>query len=376
MAYIEERRNDDGSTSYRVQIRVKGQKRISATFTRKTDAKIWAKETEVDLKNKKYFKTVEAKKHTLSELIDRYIRDVLPQKKDGIRSQRVQLLWWKEKIGYLLLIDVTSAVIVEMRDALASGTTPRGTKRSGATVNRYLAVLAHALNIAKKEWEWLEDNPMDKVSKFKESRGRVRFLNQEERLRLLEACKESQCPYLHAIVTLAVATGMRKNEIMHLKWEDVDLFRGRAVVQESKNGERRPVTLIGFALKVVKQLAKDRNNISPLLFPSTALSHKKPYDIRTAWENAVRRAGIKDFKFHDLRHDRASTLAQGGASLAQIAEVLGHKTLQMVKRYSHLTEGHVAGILEKLDRDVFGDNGKLSEDPSTLELEKKEKNEK
>ena len=80
----------------------------------------------------------------------------------------------------------------------------------------------------------------------------------------------------------------------------------------------------------------------------------KPYDIRSAWESAVKWAGIDNFRFHDLRHDRASTLAAGGASLAQIAEVLNHKTLQMVKRYSYLTEGNVASVLEKLDKEVFG----------------------
>ena len=354
MAYIEERTSEDGLKSYRVQIRAKGQKQITATFTRKTDAKIWAKETEIALRNGKYFKTAEAKKHTATEMIERYIRDVLPRKKDGLRSQKIQLLWWKEKIGHLVLADITPATIVEHRDILASGITIRGSKRSDATANRYLAAIGHVFTIAIKEWGWIEESPMNKVSKLKESRGRVRFLTQEERLRVLEACKESRCPYLHAIITLAVSTGMRKNEILYLKWEDVDLIKGRVIVQESKNGERRAIPLIGYAHEVIKQLFKARTNLSPLLFPSSDLSHSQPYDIRTAWENTLKRAGIENFKFHDLRHDRASTLAQGGASIAQIAEVLGHKTLQMVKRYAHLTEGHVASVLEKLDQDVFG----------------------
>lgn len=152
------------------------------------------------------------------------------QEKNGLRSKKIQLLWWKEKIGHLLLADITPATIVEHRNILASGTTIRGSKRSDASGNRYL--------VAIKEWGWLEDNPMHKISKLRESRGRVRFLNQEERLRLLDACKERRCPYLHAIVTLAVSTGMRKNEILDLKWADVDLIKGRIVIQESKNGER------------------------------------------------------------------------------------------------------------------------------------------
>ena len=354
MAYIEERENEDGTTGYRVQIRVKGQKQITATFTRKTDAKMWIQETETAVRNGKYFKTVEAKKHTVKEMIDRYIRDILPRKKDGLRTQKIQLEWWKEKIGYLLLSDIAPSLIAEHRDLLASGITVRGTIRSQATTNRYMAVLSHVFTIAVKEWGWIEDSPMDKVSKLKESRGRVRFLSQEERFLLIDACKESQCPYLDKIVILAMSTGMRKNEIMSLKWADVDLSKGRLVIHETKNGERRAVPLIGYAFEVINQLYQDKKNLSPFLFPSNDLSLNQPYDIRTAWENAVKRAKIENFKFHDLRHDRASTLAAGGASLAQISEVLGHKTLQMVKRYAHLTEGNVANVLEKLDNSVFG----------------------
>lgn len=210
MAYIEERDSGDGTTSYRVQIRVKGQKQITATFTRKTDAKIWAQETETALRNGKYFKTAEAKKHTASEMIDRYIRDVLPKKKDGLRSQKTQLLWWKDQIGHLPLSNISSPVIVELRDLLSSGITVRGTKRSDATANRYVAAIGHVFTVAREQWGWIEDDPMSKVPKLRESRGRVRFLTSEERSRLLNSCKESQCPYLYAIVVLAISTGMRK----------------------------------------------------------------------------------------------------------------------------------------------------------------------
>jgi integrase len=288
-------------------------------------------------------------------MIDKYIeKGFLEDKKDGERSQKRQLLWWKEKIGHYRLSDVSTSLIAEYLDELSSGITVRGTKRSGATVNRYFAALSHVFTIAIKRWEWLDVSPLDRIEKEVESRGRVRFLTQEERSKLLESCKESHCPYLHSIVVLAISTGMRKNEIMRLKWEDVDLIKGRIVIHETKNGQRHSVPLVGYALETINNLNEGRKTISPLLFPSTDQSFDRPYDIRTAWENAVKRAGIENLRFHDLRHDRASTLAAGGASLAQIAEVLNHKTLQMVKRYSHLTEGNVAGVLERLDESVFG----------------------
>ncbi len=126
----------------------------------------------------------------------------------------------------------------------------------------------------------------------------------------------------NTIVVLAISTGMRKNEIMRLQWKDVDLIKGRVIAEETKNDRRHSVPLVGHALETVKRLHDNRRNISPLLFPSSDLSLDQPYDIRSAWENAVKRAGIENLKFHDLRHDRASTLAAGGASLAQISEVL------------------------------------------------------
>jgi integrase len=254
-----------------------------------------------------------------------------------------------------LLSDISSARIVECRSELVSGITVRGIKRSEATTNRYLAALSHVFSIAIRDWGWLESSPMDKVSKLQESRGRVRFLTSEERSKLLESCKQSHCPYLYDIVVLAVSTGLRKNEILRLKYKDVDLIKGRIIVHETKNGQRHSVPLVGHALETIKTLSETRKNISPFLFPSSDLSLNQPYDIRPAWESAVKRAGIENLKLHDLRHDRASTLAAGGASLAQIAEALNHKTLQMVKRYAHLTEGNVAGILERLDKDVFGE---------------------
>lgn len=246
-------------------------------------------------------------------------------------------------------------MIAEHLDELASGITVRGTKRSGATVNRYFAALSHVFTVAIKRWEWLEVSPLAKIEKEKESKGRVRFLKPEERSKLLESCKESQCPYLHAIVVLAISTGKRKNEILRLKWDDVDLIKGRIVIHQTKNGKKHRVPLVGYALGIIRKLNDSRSNISPLLFPSTDLSFDRPYDIRAAWENAVKRAEIVDFRFHDLRHDRASTMAAGGASLPQIGECLNQDDLRMSKRYAHLTEGNIASILEKLDKDVFGE---------------------
>ena len=357
MANIEKRTTPDSKTSYRVKVRLKGYPVQTATFERLTDAKKWASSTESAIKEGRHFKTSEAKRHTLAELIDRYIRDILPTKPKSASDQAQQLGWWRGQMGSYALADVTPPLIAEYRDMLAGGVTVRGTQRSPATVNRYLAALSHAFTIAVKEWGWLEDTPMRKVRKPTESRGRVRFLSDDERPRLLKVCKESSNAFLYPVVVLALSTGMRKEEIMGLSWDDVDLNRGRAILHETKNGERRAVAITGHALELLKGMNKVRRIDSKFIFPSKEIAPQKPQkpmDLRTPWETAVKKAELSDFKFHDLRHSAASYLAMNGASLAEIAEVLGHKTLQMVKRYAHLSEGHTARVVESMNQKIFG----------------------
>ncbi len=357
MANIEKRVSKDGKTSYRVKIRLKGFPPQSATFERLTDAKKWTQQTEAAIREGRHFKTTEAKRRTLSELIDRYCRDVLPANPKGVTKQTALLQKWKAEIGDHVLIDVTPSLIAECRDKLAKEITLRGKPRSPATVNRYMAALSVVFTAAVKEWGWLEDNPMRKVTKPKESRGRVRFLSNEERIRLLKACKESSNHYLYPVVVLALSTGMRQGEIMNLTWDTVDLNQGRAILHETKNGERRAVAITGHALEVIKDLNKVRRIDCNLLFPakeSRPQKPQKPIDLRAPWGTAVKKAELQDFHFHDLRHSAASYLAMNGASLAEIAEVLGHKTLQMVKRYAHLSEGHTARVVASMNDKIFG----------------------
>jgi integrase len=353
MANFETRENQDGKTSYRVKIRLKGYPPQTATFQRLTDAKKWAAATESAIREGKHFKTAEAKKHTLAELVDRYIKDVLPTKPKQAVKQQQQLEWWKDKIGAYLLSDITSSMIVQYRDELASGETYRGTQRSPATVVRYMAALSHAFTIAVNEWQWLEDSPMRKVKKPKESRGRVRFLDDAERDRLLKACKESTNDWLYPCVILALSTGMRQGELMGLRWQDVNLKDNYIILHQTKNGERRRVPLAGLGLELLREHAKIRRLDTDLLFPGNTHAHK-PIDLRKPFLTALAAAEINDFKWHDLRHCTASYLAMNGASLAEIAEVLGHKTLQMVKRYSHLSDGHVSNVVARMNHKIFG----------------------
>ena len=345
MATIEKRETNRGETRYRVLIRLRGFPTQSATFRTKTDAKRWAQETESAIREGRHFKTRESKKHTLGDLVDRYSKNHLAAKRSGKDQARI-LRWWKKKIGMYPLAEVTPPLIAEQRDKLARGKTNRGGRRSPATVNRYLAYLSHAFTIAVREWQWLDSNPVKRVSKLKESRGRVRFLSDDERERLLEACRESQEPLLYPLVFLALSTGARQGELLGLCWPDIDWERGLAVIHESKNDERRALPVTGAVLELLRERSKLRRVDTDLIFANSRARASFP---RIPWEKALREAEIDDFRFHDLRHSAASYLAMSGATLAEIAEVLGHKTLAMVKRYSHLTEQHTSKVVARMN---------------------------
>lgn len=367
MANIQERVTQDGKKVYRVQVRLKGFPAETATFPRLTDARKWAQSTEAAMREGRYFKTSEAKRHTLGDAIDRYLETVLPQKsKSSQYSQTIQLGWWKRKLGDYALADVTPAVIAEARDDLAGGITRFKQPRSNSTVRRYLAALSHVLTVAVREWGWLPSNPMQAVQKPKEPRGRVRFLSDEERRSLLQACRESRNKALYDVVVLALSTGMRRNEIMNLTWDAVDLDRGTITIEDTKNGERRMAPLAGHALARMRERSRLRRLDTRLVFPAPMAPHKapKPIDIESAWQHALKRAGLakdekedespKDvFRFHDLRHSAASYMLMNGATLGELAEILGHKTLQMVKRYSHISESHASALVARMNAAIF-----------------------
>ena len=236
--------------------------------------------------------------------------------------------------------------------------------RAPATVVRYLAGLSQAFNVAVNEWQWMPESPMTKVSKPKVNNERLRHLSADELSRLLEAATLSANEYLHTILVLALSTGMRHGEIMELRWVDVlfddDDRIGLILLQKTKNGNRRGVPLVRNAFDALKALrtthAKKNNgriDNAALLFPSDEKPTKEkptqPVDIRKAWETTLKRANIKDFHFHDLRHTTASYLAMEGATAPEIAEILGHKSLQMVKRYSHFTKAHITKVLTRMN---------------------------
>lgn len=349
MATFETRLTKDGKKKIKASIRLSGFPVERKTFEKKRDAVAWASKIETQMREGKFDKNAAAKKHTMADAINRYLADVLPfksKKKRYLIQQKSQLIWWRSKIGDYTLINSTPAVITQQRDLLRK-------YYAAGTVNRYMAAISHVMTKCHQEWDWIVENPMKKSKKLKEPRGRVRFLSDSERDSLFAACQKSKCKELYLIVLIAISTGPRKSEILNLKWNDYDCMRRQITIQETKNDERRTIYLRGRANEYFKSHYVCNNQPkNGLVFPSR--NKGQALEIDVSFRKAVKEAGLKDFRFHDLRHTAASYLAMNGTSLAAIAELLGHKTLNMVKRYAHLSEAHSAEQIEAMNRKVFG----------------------
>lgn len=336
------KRTGPNGTSYFVQIRIRGHQDVHATFGRLTDAKRYREKTIADIRAGRHGAASESARHTFGEVIDRYLSEV-----DIPNGQAGCLLWWSDQLADRTLASITPTDIAKLRDTLKSGTTKSKRQRAPATVNRYLAYLSIVYTRAIREWRITDVNPVKQVSKLKEPRGRVRFLKDDERDALLDACKSSDEAHLYSLVVLALTSGARAGELTGLDWIDIDFDRGTAILHDTKNGERRTIPVRGHAL----DLLKARRGIGPVFISKAGTA---PFPYNKPFVAAVEAAGIENFRFHDLRHCAASAMAQNGASPMQIAELLGHKTLAMVKRYSHLTTENVTDAGDFLSERMFG----------------------
>ena len=211
---------------------------------------------------------------------------------------------------------------------------------SVASVNRELALLKCMFNKAIT-WGYANANPVRGVKLFKENNWRTRFLEKEEIGRLLSSSPTT----LRAILIVALNTGMRKGEIQNLKWRDVDFERSYITVTHSKNGEKRFIPMNEAVKKALIGVRKHPE--SAYIF---AGGDGEPFNFRKAFETALRKSGIKDFRFHDCRHTFASHLVMSGVDLNTVRELLGHKEPTMTLRYSHLSPDHKSRAVEILNR--------------------------
>ena len=346
-------------TRYRAIVRKRGET-ATRTFSTKTDANRWAHKLEAEIERGAAGLVTAGQKWTLSQAIDKYIAEILPEKAAGTQpTYRKQLLWWKSRLGSYRLADITGALISEHRDALLQENYAPKDKppkyRSPSTTNRYLEALGSVFREVTKRWHWLPDTPMRAVQKLREPRGRTRFLSATELTALMDACRQAREPDLYLAVLMALTTAARKGTILSLRWEWIDLTGEVAHVPKTKNGDPIMLPLVPEVVQLLKARrdAGGITRVQGLVFPSK-VSDSQPVLIEAAWRAARKRAGLTDFRFHDLRHSAASYLAMNGATLPEIGDVLGHRSAQSTNRYAHIAQGHTHSLVRDTMSKVLG----------------------
>lgn len=325
-----------GYGQWQVQVRRQGFPTESATFESKIEAEAWASQIESAMARGVHAATKAAEKTTLAELIERFRTSYAPlhykQRVDGKEAWKFQAKHLEDKLGKKSLAELDQKLIIEYRDA-------RLKLVSGTTVRKELYLLSKILGFGEMELgiNLPRGNPVLKIRKPTESKARDRRLTDAEWSTFEQECKKSRNNYLWPLVYLARETSMRQGELLSMKWEDVDWKRRFVFLHDSKNGEARAVPLSPKAMETLKNIPR---SITGTIFDMDRMT------LLHAFQGARKRAKIENFKFHDLRHESISRLAErGDFSVLDLAAVSGHKTLQMLKRYTHLSAEKLADRL-------------------------------
>ena len=325
------------ATTYRVEY-MRNSKRISKSFkTRKEaekfNAKLMLHDDLMDGMTNAILSSMTLVDAT-KEFLDSYA------KKD--QSIISRLYYWCDHIGDLTLSKVTKIQVKNVLQKLEKD------GKAPATINRFKSNLSSLFSYINEEYD-LKHNPCREIKQKKENNERTRFLSDDEMLALLNAAKESSWNKMYLLILLAITTGARRGELLSIKWGDINFNDDLAFIHDSKNNEPRalPITQI-----VKEELLKYRQIGNAFIFshPSSPTQNFRNFDYY--WQKVLNVAEVNDFRFHDLRHTCASALARNGATLLEIADVLGHKSITMTKRYSHLCTNHKAQLINKVMANV------------------------
>lgn len=332
MATIQKRVGKRGTT-YRVESMREGRRNSKSFKTRQEAVKYNAHlETNSELQNIVFNSSAHSK--TLAEVARECISN--DTGKDPSKAQRIK--YWIDVLGQKKLGKVSTDDVRKQLRTLQKD-------KSHATVNRYKAALSAVYKYAQEELG-CKYSPLKGIKQLKEDNARTRFLSSDEISRLLKACESTGWPLLRLLVQMAIVTGARRSELINLKWGDVDLKKKTALLRTSKNGNPRTLT---FTDSVRDELMSFRA-VDGYIFTSPK---QKSYPLKHFdfyWRKALKTAAINNFRFHDLRHTCASVLSMNGASVLEVADVLGHKSLTMTQRYAHLCTDHKKELTQK----VFG----------------------
>lgn len=322
------------SGKWQFVVRRVGHKPASKTFSTRIDGERWARQLEVDMDRGAY---IPASSITLGTLIDRYVAEVSPLKK-SCKNDIHRLHYLKAHFGKVAVSSLRSSHVASWRDKrLQEG-------KAAGTVIKEINSLSHLIEVAMKDWGvGLPSNVVKMVRKPKQAKGRDRRLYAGELDAIFHA---TQSTVLVPIIHVALETAMRMGEIVKLRWEDIDYKRSIAKLNDTKNGDDRLIPLSLKALATLKNIP--RNKLRGPIFELTAHAvsvafRRSVKRARQAYEASCVAGNVKsdpcflvDLHFHDLRHEAVSRLFEKGLNVMETASVSGHRTLQMLKRYTHL----------------------------------------
>lgn len=357
MANIRVRTTSKGQKKYQAFIRKKGFKPIMKTFSKYSAAQEWSKKIEVQMNEGTYQEisedSLEAQFVYFKDLINYFKENIAPQRYSYSEKYNCMYDWWNDKIGDVKIKDLKASIFSSCKQLLINETIIKGnieTHRNNNTINKYLMCISAVLTYAFKELEIIEVNPMSKVSIMPKPHGRTRFLTLDEIKSFLSRCKEhSDVVYLFVLISFS--TGGRYSEVLNLQVQNVDFQNLQVHYLNTKNNENRGVPVDENVMFFLRDYL-DKNNInSGYIFINP--KSKKLYYIRGILQKIIKELDLKDFHIHDIRHTIASYLAMNGGSLLDIAEILGHKSLVMARRYSHLTGKHTASLLNRVTNKIL-----------------------
>jgi site-specific recombinase XerD len=292
------------------------------------------------IKEGNYFPEKMQRRHMLFEdMASMYLEDHSRVNKRSYRDDCQRMRRFTDEFSNKALREITIQDVERLKAKLARGVAP-------ATVNRYLGVLKNLFTKAI-EWGKTETNPVKAVKLFKENNQRIRFLSHDEEEALIRETPEEYRP----LIKVALHTGLRRGEQFALNWNNVDFNTGIITITQTKSGEARRVPMNGLVAATLRKLPSRMRN--EYVFTSKVGTPLNPQNfINRVFGPALRKAGIKDFRWHDLRHTFASRLVMDGVDLRTVQELLGHKTIAMTLRYSHLSPGHLQAGVEGLCKGI------------------------
>lgn len=326
MASIRQRKG-----KWQARVRRKGYPPIEKSFSSRQDAEKWARQAESEMDRGIFVDRRAAEQNTFADMLERYKHEVTPSKKGSAEEEiRLEVLA-RSSLGKYSMAALSSVVIANWRNQ-------RLQQVSGSTVNRELNIISSVINTAIREWGIaIPNNPVTTIKRPASNPPRVKRLEPDEEFRLLAQLtvteRESgkftgmQNQWMKPLVLLALETAMRQGELLSLRWEHINLTRRTAHLLTTKNGDSRTVPLSTRAVEILSNLP---HSIDGRVFPLTCGA------VKQAFSRACKRALISDVVFHTLRHEAVSRLFERGLNPMEVAAVSGHKTLAMLKRYTHL----------------------------------------